>query len=109
MPIFFRFRVLESKPPTLELGGSELFANICASSTDDVVPFLSQLCGSDWPATSVWIEVVITLLGSSQDLRRICGSQLFGYVTSVFGLNYSQPIMLEVENAAAITFSKDQV
>ena len=61
MPIIFRFRVLESEPPTSELGGSECFANICAKSTDDVVSFLSQLCGSDWPATSVWIEVVITL------------------------------------------------
>ena len=62
MPIFFRFRVLESEPPTSELGGSECFANICAKSTDDVVSFLSQLCGSDLPATSVWtrIEVVIT-------------------------------------------------
>ena len=60
MPIFFRFRVLESEPPTSELGGSECFAHICAKSTDDVVSFLSQLCGSDRPATSVWIEVVIT-------------------------------------------------
>ena len=60
MPIFFRFRVLESEPPTSELGGSKCFANICAKSTDDVVSFLSQLCGSDLPATSVWIEVVIT-------------------------------------------------
>ena len=63
MPIFFRFRVLESEPPTSELGGSEFFANICAKSTDDVVSFLSQLCGSDRPATSVWIEVVITVVG----------------------------------------------
>ena len=61
MPIFFRFRVLESEPPTSELGGSECFANICAKSTDDVVSFLSQLCGADRPATSVWIEEVITV------------------------------------------------
>ena len=60
MPIFFRFRVLESEPPTSELGGSECFANICAKSADDVVSFLSQLCGSDRRATYVWIEVVIT-------------------------------------------------
>ena len=32
-----------------------------------------------------------------------------GYVTSKLGLGYPQPIMLEVDNATAITFSKDQV
>ena len=32
-----------------------------------------------------------------------------GYVTSELGLNYPQPIKLEVDNATAITFSKDQV
>ena len=32
-----------------------------------------------------------------------------GYVTSKLSLSYSQPIMLEVDNATAITFSKDQV
>ena len=65
MPIFFRFRVLESEPPTSELGGSKCFANICAKSTDEVVSFLSQLCGSDRPATYVWIEVVITLVSGT--------------------------------------------
>ena len=32
-----------------------------------------------------------------------------GYVTSELGLSYPQPIMLEVDNATAITFLKDQV
>ena len=32
-----------------------------------------------------------------------------GYVTSELGLSYPQPIMLEVDNATAIIFSKDQV
>ena len=32
-----------------------------------------------------------------------------GYVTSELGLAYPQPILLEVDNATAITFSKDQV
>ena len=32
-----------------------------------------------------------------------------GYVTSELGLRYPQPIMLEVDNATAITLSKDQV
>ena len=31
------------------------------------------------------------------------------YVTSKLGLSYPQPILLEVDNAAAITFLKDQV
>ena len=32
-----------------------------------------------------------------------------GYVTSELGLDYPQPIELEVDNATGITFSKDQV
>ena len=32
-----------------------------------------------------------------------------GYVTSELSLSYPQPIMLEVDNTTAITFSKDQV
>ena len=32
-----------------------------------------------------------------------------GYVTSKLGLSYPQPILLEVDNATAITFSKNQV
>ncbi len=32
-----------------------------------------------------------------------------GYVMSELGLSYPQPILLEVDNATAIMFSKDQV
>ena len=64
---FFRFGVLKSKPPTSELGGSEFFANVRAKNTDGIVSFISQLCGSDRPATSVWIEVVITPPRSGQE------------------------------------------
>ena len=47
---------------------------------------------------------------SSRHRWRSCSELLhLGYVTSELGLSYPQPILLEVDNATAITFSKDQV
>ena len=74
MPFFFASAFLESESPTSELGGSEFFANIRAKDTKDAVSFLSQLCGSDLPATSAWIEVVITPAIPSLLLMGIPGS-----------------------------------